>query len=129
MASKYQLNLYLKRFIKVLDWHLFKPSWSTRYGCQKVIHKQGIRISIKVKIVLIKSYNFIRIVKRYHGLIWHAYSIIVTEIQGINKDMALQMAFKAINDITRLNGIVLTLLVYSALPWMVEYDALLPTIT
>ena len=39
------------------------------------------------------------------------------------------MAFKAINDIARLNGIVLTLLVYGALPRIVEYDAPLLTIT
>jgi hypothetical protein len=43
--------------------------------------------------------------------------------------MALQMAFKAINDIIGLNGIVLTLLVYGALSRMVKYDAPLPTIT
>jgi hypothetical protein len=43
--------------------------------------------------------------------------------------MALQMAFKAINDIAGLNGIVLTLLVYGALPRMVEYDTPLLTIT
>jgi hypothetical protein len=43
--------------------------------------------------------------------------------------MALQMAFKAINDIVRLNGIVLTLLVYSALPQIIKYDIPLPTIT
>ena len=34
------------------------------------------------------------------------------------------MAFKAINDIAGLNGLVPTLLVYSALPRMVEYNAL-----
>jgi hypothetical protein len=39
------------------------------------------------------------------------------------------MAFKAINDIAGLNGIVLTLLVYGALPRMVEYDTPLLTIT
>jgi hypothetical protein len=43
--------------------------------------------------------------------------------------MALQMAFKAINDITRLNGIVLTLLIYGTLPRIVKYDIPLPTIT
>jgi hypothetical protein len=39
------------------------------------------------------------------------------------------MAFKVINDIVRLNGIILTLLVYSTLSRMVEYDAPLLTIT
>jgi hypothetical protein len=51
------------------------------------------------------------------------------EIPGIDKDMALQMAFKAINDTARPDGLVLTLLVYSTLPRMVKYDASLPTIT
>jgi hypothetical protein len=86
-------------------------------------------MGIKVKIVLIKAHNSIGIVKRYHGPIWQAYLIITTEIPGIDKDIALQMAFKAINDITRPDGLVLTLLVYNALSRMVEYDALLPTVT
>jgi hypothetical protein len=86
-------------------------------------------MGIKVKIVPIKAYNSIGIVKRYHGPIWRAYLIIVIEIPGIDKDIILQMAFKAINDITRLNGLVLTLLVYSALSRIVEYDAPSLTIT
>jgi hypothetical protein len=86
-------------------------------------------MGIKVKIVPVKAHNSIGIVKRYHGPIWRAYFIITAEIQGINKDMALQMAFKAINDITRPDGLVLTLLIYGALPRMVKYDAPLPFIT
>jgi hypothetical protein len=39
------------------------------------------------------------------------------------------MAFKAINDIIGPNSLVPTLLVYSALPRIVEYNALSPTIT
>jgi len=35
------------------------------------------------------------------------------------------MAFKAINDIAGLDGLVLTLLVYSAYPRITEYDPLL----
>jgi hypothetical protein len=35
------------------------------------------------------------------------------------------MAFKAINDIVRLNGLVLTLLVYSAYPQITKYNPLL----
>jgi hypothetical protein len=53
----------------------------------------------------------------------------MTEIPGIDKEMALQMTFKAINDIARPNGLVLTLLVYSALSQIVEYDAPSLTIT
>jgi hypothetical protein len=39
------------------------------------------------------------------------------------------MAFKAINDTTGPNGLVPTLLVYSALPRIVKYNTLSPTIT
>ncbi len=43
--------------------------------------------------------------------------------------MALQMAFKAINNTIGPNRLVPTLLVYSALPRIVKYNAPLPTIT
>jgi len=86
-------------------------------------------MGIKVKIVPVKAYNSIGIVERYHGPIRQAYLIITTEIPGIDKDMALQMAFKAINNTARPDGLVSTLLVYGALPRMVEYDAPLPTVT
>ncbi len=39
------------------------------------------------------------------------------------------MAFKAINDIIGPDGLVPTLLVYSTLPQIVEYNTLSPTIT
>jgi hypothetical protein len=69
------------------------------------------------------------IVKRYYGLICRAYSIIIAKIPGISKDIALQMAFKAINDIVRLNRLVLTLLVYSAYLQITEHDPLLLLVT
>jgi hypothetical protein len=69
------------------------------------------------------------IVERYYGLIRRAYSIIIAEIPGISKDMALQMAFKAINDIVGPNRLVLTLLVYGAYPRITEHDPLLLLVT
>ncbi len=86
-------------------------------------------IGIKVKIVPVEAYNSVRIVEHYYSPIQRAYYIITTEIPGINKDMALQMAFKAINNTAGPNSLVPTLLVYSALPRMVEYNALSPTVT
>jgi len=49
-------------------------------------------------------------------MVRRAYKIIIAEINGINKDIALQIAFKAINDTVGLDGIVPILLVYGALP-------------
>ena len=69
------------------------------------------------------------IVERYYRLIRRAYSIIIAEIPSISKDMALQMAFKAINDTARLNRLVLTLLVYSAYPRITEHDPPLLSVT
>ena len=82
-------------------------------------------MGLKVKIVPIEAYNFVGIVERYYGLIRWVYFIIIAEIPSISKDMALQMAFKAINDIARLNRLVLTLLVYGAYPQITEYNPLL----
>jgi hypothetical protein len=62
------------------------------------------------------------IVERYYGLIRRAYSIIIAKIPDISKDIALQMAFKAINDIVGLDSIVLTLLVYGAYPRITKHD-------
>ena len=51
------------------------------------------------------------------------------EIPDIDKDMALQMAFKAINDTAGPDRLVPTLLVFSAYPQMVESDAPSPSVT
>jgi hypothetical protein len=68
------------------------------------------------------------IVKRYYRLIRRAYSIIIAKIPGISKDIALQMAFKAINDIARPNRLVPTLLVYSVYPRITKHDPLSPLV-
>ena len=68
------------------------------------------------------------IVKRYYRLIRRAYTIIIAKIPGISKDIALQIAFKAINNTARLNKLVLILLVYSAYLQITEYDPLLASI-
>jgi hypothetical protein len=43
----------------------------------------------KVKIVPIEAHNSIGIVERYYSLVRRAYLIIVAEIKGISKEMAL----------------------------------------
>jgi hypothetical protein len=71
-------------------------------------------LSIKIKIVFIKAYYFIRIVKRYYSLIRRAYLIIINEIYNIDKNITLQIAFKTINNFIRLNSLIFTLLIYNA---------------
>jgi hypothetical protein len=55
--------------------------------------------------------------------------IIIAKILDISKDIALQIAFKAINDIAGLNSIVLTLLVYNAYLRIFEYNPPLLLVT
>jgi hypothetical protein len=43
----------------------------------------------KVKIVPIEAHNSVGIVERYYRLVRRAYLIIVAEIKGISKEMAL----------------------------------------
>jgi hypothetical protein len=80
-----------------------------------------------VKIVPVEAYNSIGIAERYHGPVRRAYQIIIVEIRDIDKDMALQMAFKAINDSAGPDGLIPTLLVFGAYPRMTEFDA--PSLT
>ncbi|OXV06292.1 hypothetical protein Egran_05940, partial [Elaphomyces granulatus] len=66
------------------------------------------------------------IVERYHGPVRRAYDIIKAEFQAsggkINKELILQMAFKAINDTAGPDGLVPTLLTFGAYPRMTEMD-------
>jgi hypothetical protein len=82
-----------------------------------------------VKIVPIEAHYSIGIVERYHGLIRYAYLIIVAKVKGITKEIALQIAFKALNDTAGISGIVPILLVYGTLPRLTEYDPLSPSVS
>jgi len=67
-------------------------------------------------------------VERYYSPLYYIYYIIITELPDINKDIALQMAFKAINDSVGPNGLIPTLLVFRAYPHIVEFNAPNPTV-
>ncbi|KAI0997138.1 hypothetical protein K3495_g11049 [Podosphaera aphanis] len=60
-----------------------------------------------------------------------AYKIVVEELKGsgINKEMALQMAVKAVNDSAGPDGLVPTLLVLGTYPQMSEIDPPAPSIS
>jgi hypothetical protein len=79
-------------------------------------------MGVSTKGVPVKAHNSIGMVERYYGPIRHVYQIIVSEIPELNKDMALQMAFKAINDSAGPDGLVPMLLVFGAYPRIVKSD-------
>ena len=76
----------------------------------------------------VKAHNLVRMVKHYYGPLHHIYYIIITELPDISKDIALQMAFKAINDSIGPNSLIPTLLVFRAYLCIVESDILNPTV-
>jgi len=65
---------------------------------------------------LVKAYNLIGMVERYYGPLRRIYYIITSKILGIDKDIALQIAFKVINDSIGLDGLIPTLLVFRVYP-------------
>jgi hypothetical protein len=86
-------------------------------------------MGIRTKAVPVEAHNSIGMVERYHGPLRRVYQIIVIELPGIDRDAALQMAFKALNDTAGPDGLVPTLLVFGAYPRMTELDAPSPTVT
>ena len=68
---------------------------------------------IKVKKVPIKVYNSIGKVKWYYILLHHIYKIISLKLKGVSKELILQIAVKAINNFTSLDGLIPILLIFS----------------
>jgi hypothetical protein len=114
-----------------IDSYLGPPDLITHDAGKNFVSKEfkeyANAIGARTKAVPVEAHNSIGMVERYHGPIRRAYQIIMTEIPGINKDMGLQMAFKAINDTAGPDGLVPTLLVFGTYPRMVQSDAPSPT--
>ena len=72
------------------------------------------------KSVPVKAHNLIEMVKHYYSPLHYIYYIIIAKLPNINKDIALQMAFKAINNSIGFNGFIPILLVFGAYLYIVE---------
>ena len=73
-------------------------------------------MGITTKIVPVEAYWSIRKVKHYYIVLHCAYQIIFKELPNLNKEIALQIAIKAVNNIAGLNRLVLILLIFSTFP-------------
>ena len=94
--------------------------------------KSQIRlIAIKIKGVLVEAYNSVSLVKRYYAPLRCLYEIIQDKLKDkhINNKIVLQIAVKAVNNLTGLNSIVPTLLVFSAYLQLTKIDPLSLSIT
>jgi hypothetical protein len=88
----------------------------------------AVNMGTTIKSVPVEAYNSISMVERYYGPLRCIYYIITSKILGINKDMALQMAFKAINDFIGPDGLIPTLLVFRAYPQIIESNVPSPIV-
>jgi hypothetical protein len=135
-GTRFQAGRWLQNVSAKHTWDVLRTCWIDTYlGPPDLItHDAGKNfvsnefkqyasvMGVGTKGVPVEAYNSIGMVERYHGLIRRVYQIIVSEIPELDKDMALQMAFKAINDLAGLDGLVLMLLVFGAYLRMVESD-------
>jgi hypothetical protein len=141
-GTRYQAGRWLQSLSAQHTWDALKQCWIDTYlgppdqittdAGKQFTSKEFAQLAnstgTKIKIVPVEAHHSVGIVERYHNMVRRAYKIITAEIKGINKDVALQMAFKAINDTAGPDGIVPTLLVYGALPRMSEYDPPSPSV-
>ena len=73
-----------------------------------------------IRSIPVKAHNLVRIVKCYYSPLYYIYYIITAELLNINKNIALQMAFKVINNSVGPNSLIPTLLVFKAYLYIVE---------
>ena len=142
-ATRFQAGRWLKNVSAQHVWDQLRSCWIDTYlgppdlvtadaGKQfmaKEFKQYAANMGIIVKNAPVEAHHSIGMVERYHGPLRRVYSIISTEIPGIEPDLALQMSFKTINDSVGPNGLVPTLLVFGAYPRMTELDAPSPSIT
>ena len=63
-----------------------------------------------------EAHWLIRKVKRYYIVLYYTYQIISKELPDLDKEIVLQIAIKAVNNIVGLNGLVPILLIFSTFP-------------
>jgi hypothetical protein len=86
-------------------------------------------MAISTKAIPVEAHWSIGLVERAHPALRRAYQIITDECKDIHKELALQMAVKAVNDTAGPDGLVPTLLVYGAYPRISNLDPPAPSVT
>src|SRR6266487_1478112 len=87
-------------------------------------------MDISTKSVLVEAHWLVRLVERAYPALQRVYQVILKELRTTStKELTLQMAVKAVNNTAGPDGLVPTLLVFSAYPRMTKLDPLAPSIT
>ena len=135
--TRFQTGKWLENISAKHTWDVLRMCWIDTYlgPPDLIVHDAGKNfvskefnqlahtMGITTKAMPVEAHNSIGMVERYHGPLRRAFQIISDEVKDIGKGMALQMAFKALNDTAGPNGLVPTLLVFGAYPRMSEFDS------
>jgi hypothetical protein len=88
-------------------------------------------MAIITKSIPVEAYWSVGLIERAYLILQCAYNIISEELKrsGLNKDITLQIAVKAVNDSAGPDGLVPTLLVFRAYPRLSKLDLLALLVT
>ena len=115
-----------------IDTYLGPPNIITHNIGKNFINKEfkqyATILKIAIKSIPVEAHNSVKIVKHYYSPLYHIYHIIIAELPDINKNIALQIVFKAINNFTGPNSFIPTLLVFRAYLCIIESDTPNPTV-
>ena len=85
-------------------------------------------MAISTKAVPVEAHWSVGLVERAYPALRRAYQIITDEYKDIHKELALQMAVKAVNNTAGPDGLVPILLVYRAYPQISNLDPPAPSV-
>lgn len=141
-ATRFSAARFLKDISAKHTWEVLRLCWIDTYlgPPDLVVHDAGTNFTAKefkqnaqsmavtTKCVPVEAHWSVGIVERCHATLRRAYEIIKAELPATSKEIALQMAVKAVNDSSGPEGLVPTLLVFGAFPRMTELDSPAPSI-
>ena len=134
MVTKYIHKAHLGYFTDLLDRYIRQTlQYITHDAGRNFISKEFqqyvIAMAISTKAVPVEAHWSVGLIEQTHPALWRAYQIIMDKCKDIQKELALQMAVKAVNDTAGSDGLVPTLLVYRAYPKISKLDPPAPSIT
>ena len=135
-STRFQAARFLKDMSAIVAWETLKLCWIDTYlgPPDIVVYDAGKNfalaefrriakaISIDIKEVPVEAHNSVGLVERYYALLRRAFEIFRED--GFNKEIALQIAVKAVNNSAGLDSLVLTLLVFNTYPRIVDQSLL-----
>lgn len=125
-ATLFQAGRWLKNISAKHTWEMLRNCWMDKYlgppdiishdagknFVSKEFQKYAFDIGTPTRGIQVESHNSIGLFERCHGPLRRIYHIVKSEIPGIDKNIALKMTFRVLNDSVGPNGLVPNLLFF-----------------